>query len=156
MGFFGIRKVAEDEVDIAELLTKVRIVSTQPQAWEFGSMEVIRDRFEPVVAATRAFGAVANGGERQIEVIAKHQNVGGGEFVKMEELLYREPNFIIKCLRFDKNMIAGFKPKSVHFGLLPFEMVNFGIKIQGEKAEIVARKIILVAWVAKTDDEFHG
>lgn len=33
--------------------------------------------------------------------------------------------------------------------------MNFGIKIKGEKAEIMASKVVFVPWIAKANDEFH-
>jgi hypothetical protein len=33
--------------------------------------------------------------------------------------------------------------------------MDFGIKIERQKAKIVARKIIFMAWIAKTDYDLH-
>lgn len=41
------------------------------------------------------------------------------------------------------------------FGVFPFEMMNFGIKIQRQEAEIVARKVIATAGVAESCNDFH-
>ena len=34
--------------------------------------------------------------------------------------------------------------------------MNFGVKIQRQKAEVMASEVVLVAWVAKADDETHS
>lgn len=55
----------------------------------------------------------------------------------------------------DKDAVAVFEPEGAEFGLLPGEMLDFGIKIEGEKAVIMAGKIVFWTGVAEADDEFH-
>ena len=63
--------------------------------------------------------------------------------------------FIIESLRFDKNTIIIFEPDSVVFGLFPSELMGFGIEIKRQEAKVMASKIVFIAWVTKTNDEFH-
>lgn len=64
--------------------------------------------------------------------------------------------FVVESLRFEENAVAFFEPEGVEFGLFPGEIVDFGVKIEGEEAEIVAGEVVFVAGVAEANDEFHG
>lgn len=118
-------------------------------------MEMLRDGFEAIITSAGASEAIASGAEVELEVIAKDENIGRWDFVKMGESLDGLAGIIIKSLRFEEDLVAVFEPESVHFGLLPVEMVDFGIKIKRQKPEIMASEIIFWAGITEADDEFH-
>jgi len=119
-------------------------------------MEIFGDGLEAVVAAATAFGAVAETVERKIEVVADDEDVFEGDFVEIGEFGDGATRVVVKSLGFDEDFVAGFQPEGVELGLLPgFEVVNFGIKIEGEEAEVVAGEVVFWARVAEADDEFH-
>lgn len=62
---------------------------------------------------------------------------------------------IVESLGFDENSVAGFVPEGVIFGLLPFEVLGFGIKIEQKEAEIMASEVVFWAGIAEADDEIH-
>lgn len=116
---------------------------------------MLRDGFEAIITSAGASEAIASGAEVELEVIAKDENIGRWDFVKMGESLDGLAGIIIKSLRFEEDLVAVFEPESVHFGLLPVEMVDFGIKIKRQKPEIMASEIIFWAGITEADDEFH-
>ena len=73
----------------------------------------------------------------------------------MEEILYGLAGVIIKILGFDEDFIVDFAPFGTEFGFLPSYIMNLGIKIEHQKAKVVAREIIFGSRVAKPDDELH-
>ena len=114
------------------------------------------DRFETVVAAGGAFFAFAGGAEREIEVVADAEDVCGWDFVKVGESADGGADVVVKSLGLDEDGVALFAPDGVEFFVrLPFEVVDFEVKIEGEETEVVAGEVILATGVAKGDDEIH-
>lgn len=52
--FFSVRKMTEDEINIAEFLANFGIVCAEAEAGKIFGAKVIDDRLETVVATTRA------------------------------------------------------------------------------------------------------
>lgn len=138
----GARETAEDEIDVADLLTERIIAGTEAEAAELVGFEVLEDGFEAIVGAGGAMFAVAQGAERQFEIIAKDENLRRLELIEMGESRDGETGIVVESLRFDEDGIAGFAPESVEFGLLPVELVNFGIKIERQEAEVMAGEVV--------------
>lgn len=151
-GFFLGSEAGEDEVDVAELCAELGVVSAEAEAGEIVGAEVVRNGFEAVVAATGAFGAVADGLERQVEIVADGEDVGGVDFVVIGEISDGEAGVVVEIAGFEENAVAIFEPDAVHFGVFPGEIVDFGIKIQGETAEIMARPVINISRVSESDN----
>lgn len=152
--FFG-REATKDEFDIAKGGTEAAIVSAKTKTWKIGATEMASDGFESIIATTGAFGAIADFSEWEVEVIANYKDIARGDFVKIKEFTNGMARFVIKGLRFDEESVAIFEPEGVKFRFLPVEMVDFGIKIKGEEAEIMPSEVVFGARVAETDDEFH-
>lgn len=79
----------------------------------------------------------------------------GWNFVILREGLNGGTGIVIKSLRFEEDCIASFVPEGIIFGLFPVKMVDFRIKIQEEKAEIMAGEIVFWAGVTEANDEVH-
>lgn len=130
-GLFVGGKMTEDKIDVTEFGADFGIVSAKAEARKFGGAEVTRDGFEAVVATATAFGAEAQRAKRQVEIIANNQNIGGGNFIELGELGNSLAGIVIKSLGFNKNRVSLFEPDSVEFGVLPSEIVDLGIKVEG-------------------------
>lgn len=152
--FFG-GEAAEDEVDVAKGAAEVVVAGAEAKAREIGGVERFGDGFETVVATAATFGAVARGAEGEVEIVADDEDVLEGDFVEIDELLDGAAGIVVESLGLDEDFVAGFEPEGVKLGFLPVEMVDFGIKIKGEEAEIVAREIVFGAGITEADDEFH-
>lgn len=154
-GFFFGGEATEDEVDVAEFLTEGVVPCAEAKAWKVGCVEGFGDGFEAVVAATTASHAIAKTVERQVEIVADDENVLEGNFVKIDKFGNGATGIVVESLRFDEDFVAVFEPNGMEFGFLPVEIFNFSIKIEGEKAEVVASEVVFGAGVAEADDEFH-
>jgi len=118
---------------------------------------VIDGRFEAIIAGTAALLSGSEGAERQVKIVADNEDIRGGiEFVEFDEFGDGFADAVVEGLGFDKDNIICSGGVGEEFGFgFEGEIVDFGIKIESEKAEIVAGKVIFPAWIAKTDDEFH-
>ena len=146
----------ENEVDVADLLTDGGVVGAETEAWELVGAKVSGDGFEAVIAAAGPVFAVAESAKLKIKVITDHENIFGDDLVKAGEGLDGLAGFVVEGLRFDENGASLLQPDGAEFGFLPAELMNFGVKIQRQKAKIVASEVVLVAWVTEADDETHG
>lgn len=131
------------------------VVSADAEAGEVARAEGRSDGFETIIAAAGAFGAVADLAEFEIEIVADDENVVGGEFVKMDEFLDGAAGKIVEILGFEEDAVTVFGPESAKFGFLPVEVVDFGIEIECQKADIVTGEIVFGAGIAEADEEFH-
>ncbi len=154
MVFFSGGEVAENEVDIADLGTQ-GVVGAEAEAGESVGAEVGGDGFETVVAATTAFFAEAELTKVEVKIVAEDEDVFGRDFVEVSEGLDGFAGVVVEILGFDEEIFAVFEPERAHFGLLPGEIFDFGIKIEGEEAEIVASEVVFWAGIAEADDEIH-
>ena len=148
--------MSEDKVDVADLLTDGGVVGAEAKARELVGAKVSGDGFEAVVATAAAVFAVAKGAELKVKIIANHEDVLGSDLVEAGEGLDGLTGFVVEGLGFDEDGAPLFQPDGAEFGFLPAELMDFGVKIQRQKAEIVASEVVLVAWVAEADDETHG
>ena len=146
----------ENEVDVADLLTDGGVVGAETEARELVGAKVSGDGFEAVITAAAAVFAVAKGAELKVKIIANHEDVLGSDLVEASEGLDGLTGFVVEGLGFDENGASLLQPDGVEFGFLPAELMDFGVKIQRQKAEIVASEVVLVAWVTEADDETHG
>lgn len=103
---------------------------------------MLEDGFEAVIGASGTVLAVADGAEGELEVVANDEDILGCEFVKPGKSGDGEAGIVVESLRFDENGVTILAPESVKFGLLPVELVEFGIEIERQKAVIMARKIV--------------
>lgn len=126
--FFG-GEAREDEIDVAELRAKLVVVGAEAKPRKIFGAEVVCDRFEAVIAATGAFSAVADGLERQVEIVADGEDVGGVDFVVVGKIFDGEAGIVVKIIGFEENTVTIFKPDGVHFLIFPGEMVNLGIEV---------------------------
>lgn len=113
------------------------------------------DRFEAVVPSAGAVSAVAQGAEWEVEIVANYQDILRGDFVEMHEGLDSYAGIIVVILGFDEDTVAVLEPEGTHFGLLPVDFLDFGVKIQRQKAEIVAGEVVFAFGIAEADDELH-
>ena len=146
----------ENEVNVADLLTDGGVVGAETKARELVGAKVSGDGFEAVITAAAAVFAVAKGAELKVKIIANHEDVLGSDFIEASEGLDGLTGFVVEGLRFDENGASLFQPDGAEFGLLPVKLMDFGVKIQRQEAEVVAGEVVLVAWVAEADDETHG
>lgn len=155
---FALRRgeASEDEFDVAETLAKPWIISAEAEAREILGMEVFGDGFEAIVAAARTVSSVAEGAEGQLKIVADDEDVVRLDAVESGEVCDGDAGFVIESLGLDEDVIAVFEPNGVEFGLLPGLMLDGSIEIQRQKTVVVAGEVVFVAWVAETDDEFHG
>ena len=154
-GLFGGSKMTEDEIDIAELLADGGVVRAETETGEILGAEAGGDGFQAVIAAAGAFDAETGFAERQVEIVANDRNMLGWNFVILCESLHSFAGVIIKNLGFEKNGIVGFVPEGVIFRLFPVKMMDFRIKIQEEKAEVVAGEVVFWAGITESDDKIH-
>lgn len=117
----------EDKLRVAESSADVGIIRADTEAGEIASAEGGSDGFEAVIAATGAFGAVADLAEIKVKIVADDEEVGEAKFVKMDEFLDGATGIVIEILGFDEDAVAIFSPEGAEFGLLPVEVVDFGI-----------------------------
>lgn len=154
-GFFLGGKAAEDEIDVAKFLAEFVVPCAEAKTWKIGGAEIFGDGFEAVVAAGAAFGAVAEAVERQVKIVADDEDVFERDFVEIDEFGDGAAGIIVKSLRFDEDLIAVFEPEGVELRFLPGEILDFGIKIKRQEAEVVASEVVFWARIAEADDEFH-
>ena len=101
--------------------------------------------------------AFADGAEFEVEVVTDAEDVFGRDFVEVGEVSDCGADVVVESLGFDEDGASLFFPDGVEFFVrFPFEIVDFEVKIKGEKAEVVAGEVVLAAGVAKGDDEVHG
>ena len=150
-------KTAEDEIGVAELAPDGIIAGAKAETGEVAGAEVGDDGPEPVVATVGAGFAVAEGAKGEIEVVAEDENILGRNFIKLGKIADGQARIVVELLGFDKDTVAICEGESAMFGVgLPGEISNFGVKIEGQKAEVVTGKIVLVTGVAETDNKvFH-
>ena len=97
--------------------------------------------------------AFADGAEFEVEVVTDAEDVFGRDFIEVGEGADGGADVVVESLGFNENGVSLFFPDGVKFFVrLPFEMVDFEIKIKGEKAEVVAGEVVLATGVAKGDD----
>ena len=147
--------MSEDEVDVADLLAHGRVVGAEAEARELVGAEMSGDGLEAVVAAAGPVFAVAESAKLKIKVIADHKNVLGGNFVEVGEGLDGLAGFVVEGLRFDEDGASLLQPDGAEFGLLPVKLMDFGVKIQRQEAEVVAGEVVLSAGITEADDETH-
>ena len=145
----------ENEVDVADLLTDGGVVGAETKARELVGAKVSGDGFEAVITATGPVFAVAESAKLKIEVITDHENVLGGNLVEVGEGLDGLARFVVEGLRFDENGASLLQPDGAEFGLLPVKLMNFGVKIQRQEAEVMAGEVVLSAGITEADDETH-
>lgn len=151
----GRSEFTEDKLCITEGLTDVGIIRANAEAGEIARTESSGNGLKAIVAAAGAFGAVADLTEFEVKIITDDEEIAGSEFVKMDEFLDGAPGFVVEILGLDEKIIAGFGPESAKFGFLPAGFMNFGVQIEGQKANVVTGEIIFCARVAETDEKFH-
>lgn len=151
----GRSEFTEDKLCITEGLTDVGIIRANAEAGEIARTESSGNGLKAIVAAAGAFGAVADLTEFEVKIITDDEDIAGSELVKMDEFLDGAPGFVVEILGLDEKIIAGFSPESAKFGFLPAEIMNFGVQIEGQKANVVTGEIIFCARVAETDEKFH-
>ena len=144
--------MSEDEVDVADLLTYGGVVGAETEARELVGAEVSGDGFEAVIAAAGPVFAVAEGAKLKIKVITDHKNVLGGDLVEAGEGLAGLAGFVVEGLRFDENGASLLQPDGAEFGFLPAKLMDFGVKIQRQEAEVVAGEVVFGTRVAETND----
>lgn len=153
---FGRGEFTEDKLCITEGLADVGVIRPNAEAGEIARAEGGGNGLKTIVAAAGPFGAVADLTEFEVKIITDDENIVGSEFVKMDEFLDGAPGFVVEILGLDEKIIAGFGPESAKFGFfLPAEIMNFGVQIEGQKANVVTGEIIFCARVAETDEKFH-
>lgn len=124
---------------------------------ELGGSKMGGGGFEAVVTGASALFSEADGAERQVEIVADDEQIGGGfELVEVYELCDGFADVVVESLGFGEDGAIGFDSFGEEFGCgLKGEIVGFGVKIEGQKAEIVAGEVVLPARITKADDEFH-
>lgn len=148
--------MSENEVDVADLLAYGEVVGAETEARELVGAEMGGDGFEAVIAAAGPVFTVAEDAKLKIKVITDHEDVLGSDLVEASEGLDGLTGFVVEGLGFDEDGASLFQPDGAEFGLLPVKLMDFGVKIQRQEAEVVAGEVVLVAWVAEADDETHG
>lgn len=76
-GFFVRSKTAENKIDVTEFLANGGGVGAEAESGELIGFEMLRDRFEAVIAASRAAGAEAEFAEGEVEVVADDEGICG-------------------------------------------------------------------------------
>ena len=147
--------MSEDEVDVADLLAHGGVVGAETEARELVGAEMSGDGFEAVIAAAGPVFAVAEGAELKIKVVTDHENVLGGDFVEVDEGLDGLAGFVVEGLGLDEDGASLLQPDGAEFGFLPAKLMDFGVKIQRQEAEVVAGEVVLSAGIAETNDEAH-
>lgn len=148
--------MSEDEVDVADLLTHGGVVGAETEARKLVGAEMGGDGFEAVIAAAGPAFAVAEGAKLKIKVITDHENVLGGNLVEVGEGLDGLAGFVVEGLRFDEDGVSLLQPDGAELGFLPVKLMDFGVKIQRQEAEVMAGKVVLSAGIAEADDETHS
>ena len=146
----------KDKVDVADLLTYGEVVGAETEARELVGAEMSGDRLEAVIAAAGPMFAVAESAKLKIKVITDYENVLGGNLVEVGKGLDGLARFVVEGLRFDENGASLLQPDGAEFGFLPAELMDFGVKIQRQEAEVVAGEVILSAGITEADDETHS
>lgn len=147
--------MSEDEVDVADLLAYGGVIGAEAEARELVGAEVGGDGFEAVIAAAGPVFAVAEGAKSEVKIVANHENVLGGDFVEVGEGLDGLAGFVVEGLGLDENGASLLQPDGAEFGFLPVKLMDFGVKIQCQEAEVVAGEVVLSAGIAETNDEAH-
>ena len=97
-----------------------------------------------------------NGAEFEVKIVTDAQDVFWRDFVEVGEASDCGADVVVESLGFDENGVSLFVPDGVElFVRFPLQIIDFEVKIEGEKAEVVASEVILATWVAKGDDEIH-
>ena len=91
----------------------------------------------------------------EIKVITDHENVLRGDLVEVGEGLDGLAGFVVESLGLDEDGISLLQPDGAEFGFLPAELMDFGVKIQRQEAEVMAGEVVLSAGIAETNDEAH-
>ena len=147
--------MSEDEVDVADLLAYGEVVGAETEARKLVGAEMGGDGFETVVAAAGPVFAVAESAKLKIKVITDYKNVFGSDLVEAGEGLDGLAGFVVEGLRFDENGASLLQPDGAEFGLLPVKLMDFGVKIQRQEAEVMAGEVVLSAGITEADDETH-
>lgn len=95
----------------------------------------------------------------EVEIVADDEEIGWRYFIERTNGGESLTNFIIEGLGFDIEAIDGrvVVDLGVEFGVVfESELIKLGVKIEGEEAKVVACEIVILARVAKTDDNLHG
>ena len=138
--------MSEDEVDDADLLVYGEVVGAETEARELVGAEISGDGFEAVIAAAGPVFAVAEGAKLKIKVITDHENVFGGDLIEAGEGLDGLAGFVVEGLRFDENGASLLQPDGAEFGPLPVKLMDFGVKIQRQEAEVMAGGVGFWGW----------
>ena len=147
--------MSEDEVDVADLLAYGGVIGAEAEARELVGAEMSGDGFEAVIAAAGPVFAVAKGAKSEVKVVANHENVLGGNLVKAGEGWDGLAGVVIEGLGLDEDGASLLQPDGAEFGFLPVKLMDFGVKIQRQEAEVMAGEVVLSARIAETNDEAH-
>ena len=107
-GFFVRCKLAEDEVDVAELLADFGVVGAEAETGEIGGFELARDGFEAVVPSAAAAFAEADLAEIEVKIVAEDENVARREFIETHEIGDGETGVVVEGLGLEEDFVAGF------------------------------------------------
>jgi len=153
---FVIGEFAEDEIGVADAVAESVIGGANAIAREIIGAEVVDYGFKAVVAASAAAFAETKFAEFEREIVANGEEILRRELVEIHDGARDLPYFVVIALGFDEEAVTVFGDEGAEFRLvLPVKFVDFGIKIERQKADVVAREIVLVAWVAKSNNDFH-
>ena len=107
-GFFVRSELAEDEVDVAELLADFGIVGAEAEAGEIGGFELAGDGFEAVVPSAAAAFAEADLAKIEVKIVAEDENVARREFIEAHEIGDGEAGIVVEGLGLEEDFVAGF------------------------------------------------
>ncbi len=151
-----VGEFAEDKFGVADAVAECVVGGADAVAWKIVSTEVVDHRFEAVVAARAAAFAKAELAEFEREIIANGEEILRCELIEIHDGTRDLPYLVVVALGFDEEAVAVFGDEGAEFWLvLPVEFVDFGIKIERQKADVVAREIVLVTRIAESNNDFH-
>ena len=113
---------------------------------------------QAVVPAVGAAGADAQLAQRQVEVVADHQEVRGFHLMKVEGLADAAATQIHKGFRLDQQEGLAAVVQLGHLGLEPTAEPRgvLGQQVDDVEADVVPGARVLRAGVAEADDDLHG
>ncbi len=134
---FSIVKMGEHKISIANLTAKAVISCANAKTWKIVRAEMGYERLKAIIATGATPLAETDLAEFKVKIVANYEKILRFELIKIHNGANALANFVVVILSFDKQKIAFFvfRNKSVEFRfILPFEFVDFGIKIQRQKA----------------------
>ncbi len=157
MPLLGLIEVLEHEIRRIHLLRLFRADADADAAVIF--TDVLRDRFDTVVACRTATYAASDLAEVDIEFVVHHYGLLVGELIKMLYGLERFPAQVHKSLGFaedDTGVTDGSLGKlalQVLFGHPGVEAVFAGKVVYADKADVVAVFCIFLTRVTQANDQ---